>query len=349
MEWRSRTVMAGSAAFVAVVLAALLWQHESTNADTPESAAARPARSSVVTGPAPPTAVWYDAAGLHHGTSVRPVAIDGPPVSLALVTDGVVYEEAGSLDIWYQPWSGTPRRIGSGTIQGSRLFIGPGSDPRGTTAAWFDGDTLVMYDTGRGVEIARKPQPERRPSLDYENAMGSRIEYVDANRVVWMARTGSTFSFDRRSGSVTRLSREVMGQPYFVDVFPGLRAANANDERYPEVLLTRDDGKLVFHGGVGYDAARFSPDGRYLAVIDEPAESGFYAPAVVDTRTGQRSVPVRSTRYPWMGWAYDDTLMYLQQDPDDRHWGRGSLRVYDARTHRTTAVDSPGDVVLPAN
>jgi hypothetical protein len=351
MQWSRRTTMQATAAVVVVLLAVLLWQLVGSGASEPSVARERPAPTPTgptATGPAPPDAVWYDAAGLHHGATVRPIAIDTPPVSLALVRGGVVYEEEGSLEIWYQPWSGVPRRIGTGTYLGSQLFIGPGSDARGTTAAWFDRETLVMYDTARGVVLARKREPDRRPTLNYENAMGSRIDYVDRKRVVWTTQT-VVYSFDRRSGSTRILSRQAQGAPYLVDLVPGLRAANANDERYPEVLLTRDGGKLVFHGGVGYDPIRFSPDGRYLVVIEEPAESGVYAPLVVDTRTGRSVVPVRSTTYPWVGWAYGHTLMYLQQDPDERHWGRGNLITYDARTRAVQHVTSPGDVVLPAN
>src|ERR1700712_2557559 len=343
-----RTAVQATAAVVVVLIGVLLWQRGVVGADVPRDTTPRLSAKAPVTGPAPADAVWYDAAGLHHGATVRPIAIDTPPVSLALVRGGVVYEEEGSLEIWYQPWSGGPRRIGTGTYLGSELFIGPGSDARGTTAAWFDRETLVMYDTARGAVLARKREPDRRPTLNYENAMGSRIDYVDRNRVFWTTQT-VVYSFDRRSGSTRVVSRQAQGAPYLIDLVPGLRATNANDERYPEVLLTRDGGKLVFHGGVGYDPIRFSPDGRYLVVIEEPAESGVYAPLVVDTRTGRRVVPVRSTTYPWVGWAYGHTLMYLQQDPDERHWGRGNLITYDARTRAVQHVTSPGDVVLPAN
>ena len=344
---RRHRVWVGAAVVVLVaVLAGVVVLRLPLGGGGPQPAGAAPDHR-VRTVPPPPTAVWYDDAGLHHGTAVTPIAIDTPPVSLALVRDGVVYAEEGTLEVWYQPWSGPPRRIGTAATEGSSLFIGPGSDPRGTTAAWFDGDTLVMFDTGRGVELARSPQPGRRATLSYQNAMGARFDYVDRSRVVWSTRTGEVWSFDRRGGRVRSLGREVRGRSYLVDTFPGLRALNANDERWPEVLLTRR-GRLLFHGGVGYDPVRFSPDGRYLVVIDEPAEAGFYGPTVVDTSTARRVVPARSQRYPWVGWAYGDTLMFLQQDPAERHWGRGRLLVHDARTHRTRIVASHGTVVLPA-
>jgi hypothetical protein len=348
---RRRRAATAVVAVVAVVLMVLLLPRTFVRGDHPQPIGPPKEPHSIRTGVA--NAVWYDAAGLHHGDTVVDLAPGVTPWSLALVQDGVLYRDGGSSDIWYRPWSGKARVVGqsAATPSGSGVALGPGSDAQGTTAAWFDDDDLVMYDTDTGAEIARKSQPGRLPLVNRENAMGTRIDYVDRERVVWSAGDGGIYSFDRPSGAVTELGRYTTGQPYVVDVVPGLRATNSNGRQLAEVRLTTEDGTLLYHGGVGTDPFRFSPDGRYLVVIAEPtaaSPAASYGPVVVDTESGRPAVPMKSRTYPWIGWSYGHTLMYLQQRKEDE-FGAGRLVVYDATTHKARYVATRGTVVLPAN
>ena len=84
--------------------------------------------------------VWYDAKGLHRGDVVEqtPVEIgrqDGDTMqgALALVRSGAVYLDPATGDVWFHPWGGEPRIVGHDSA------AGPGGDPSGDTAAWFEG------------------------------------------------------------------------------------------------------------------------------------------------------------------------------------------------------------------
>ena len=144
-------------------------------------------------GSVPNGAVWADADGLHLGHRVIALPFNAqerlcgeglfgrcsPFTSLALVSGGVVYDHAHR--IWYQPWSGKPTVIGEADDArrrqtGNNLRWGPPGDPDGTTAAWFDGTELVMYDTASGTGLARAGQPAGSlPGPVRENGHGNYI------------------------------------------------------------------------------------------------------------------------------------------------------------------------------
>ena len=101
-------------------------------------------------------AVWYNSdAGLHRDDVVEVTAVPlADPTSdrgshLSLVRTGALYLDPASDDVWFHPWGGEPRVVGSGSA------AGPGGDPEGDLAAWFEGSELVVYDAFDGAEVAR--------------------------------------------------------------------------------------------------------------------------------------------------------------------------------------------------
>ena len=122
--------------------------------------------------------------------------------------------------MWFQPWKGSVRAIGEGSVRG------PAGDPDGTTAVWFDGTELVMYDTVAGEELARATPPEpaggpwedeyTMPSPQAENAHGNLIVDVTAEEVTWLAPAGR-YHFDRPSARISLTSME----SYDLDIHEG--------------------------------------------------------------------------------------------------------------------------------
>ncbi len=294
-------------------------------------------------------AVWYDDAGLHHGGTVVDLAIDTAPVSLVLVQGGVLYCDDHTADIWYQPWHGRPHIIGHSEPSPNVIPVGPASDPQGTTAAWFDSETLIMYDTEHGKELARAHEPESRtPGGFRQNAMGNLIYYVDPDRVVW-SNGSRVFSYDRASGATTVVGSSPGDTPALEDVGDGLSASTVDHGN--RNLVVRDDaGQVVFSGPTLSGPVEFSPDGRYVAAIDDGAPQGTrYGPTVGDLTTGDTSDPPQSnTTYPYIGWAYGHTLMYLSfEQADGFDDFSGTLVTYDPRTQRAVTLPHRGTVVIP--
>jgi hypothetical protein len=319
---RQRTLgvtLAAAAVAAAVGIGVLLVPHPSSE-PTP---APRPPKA-VATGTPPSTAVWYDADGLHRGTRVYAVPGTAAPISIALVRGGAVYLVPSTLHIRYQPWHGVARDLGHGSREAGWL-LGPGSDPEGSTAAWFDGPDLVMYDTARHTEIARVPEPGRRVMPYYENEFGTRFHYVDGRRVVWDAQDGRTLGYDRVTGRTTTVT------------------PRSSDGQSPDV--TRAGGTLRVSGASGNGPVRFSPDGRYLVSLDD---TGAAVTPVVEAADGTSWRAVASTTDASVGWGYGHTLMYLQSGGTGQFDDPAPLLVYDARTRQVVAVEHRGEVILPA-
>ena len=86
------------------------------------------------------------------------------------VTDaGVVYDK-GDGSVWFTD-GGRPRQIAAQACDGSKGSIGPtvATGNGGPWAVWFDCSpgqdwTLVVFDTGSGIEVARQPIPSCRPT-----------------------------------------------------------------------------------------------------------------------------------------------------------------------------------------
>lgn len=258
--------------------------------------------------------VWYDAKGLHRGSVVErtPIEIsqrvgeDSVEGALALVRSGAVYVDPWTGDVWFHPWGGKPRIVGRDSD------AGPGGDPNGDTAVWFEGSDannagpgeLVIYDTAAGREISRTRQAlgVSQSSGDHYPA-GNRFLQVSADRVVWSA-WAETYSHDVRT-QVT----SVLGDPkerWPADVHDGivvlgedrgivLRAPGRAEQRHPD---------LESH-------LRLSPSGSFLLAVEGTDER--HGAAVVDTETGDLwRVP--NDAYPWIAWSYGDIAMVDTQD-----------------------------------
>ena len=164
--------------------------------------------------------VWYDAAGLHHGDLVEQTAVEllapGNEVTagggvLTLVRTGALYRDPASDDVWFHPWGGQPR------IVGSQSTNGPAGDVQGDLAAWFEGDELVVYDTVRDSEVLRSTQEPVVNWSAHEHLSGNGFQHVSVDEVVWRSEAG-VHRLDMASGDV-----EVL----WVDPSDGVRALAA--------------------------------------------------------------------------------------------------------------------------
>ncbi|MGH8894198.1 MAG: hypothetical protein ACRDWY_12995 [Actinomycetes bacterium] len=259
--------------------------------------------------------VWYDAKGLHRGDVVEqtPVKLVEPEQvvapgqvkpqrgALALVRSGAVYLDPATGDVWFHPWGDDPR------IVGHNSEAGPGGDPNGDTAAWFEGSDalnagpreLVVYDTATGREISRTSQSHGviYASGDHYPA-GNGFRQVSAERVVWTSGP-KTYSHDVRTQSTSEAKapkeRHLADVHGDVEVFGDgsalvMKAPGRAEERYPE---------LETH-------VRLSPSGNYVLAVEGTEER--HAAAIVDTRTGELwRVP--KDVYPWIAWSYGDIAM----------------------------------------
>lgn len=220
---RRRTV---SVAFTAAVVTAIVTATalvSGRDVSAPDPAHLVP--SAPVTG----VPVWYDAAGLHRGDEVVQTAVKlfqarGEILSvLALVRTGALYVDPVGHDVWFHPWNGQPRVVGQGSVSG------PGGDPQGDVAAWFEGAELVVYDTARGAEISRTAEA---PVLDrafrkyvggYEHVVGNGFMHVSAAEVVWRSEVG-THRLDVATGTSTFLQQgPPTANPRLEDVSNGTR------------------------------------------------------------------------------------------------------------------------------
>lgn len=254
--------------------------------------------------------VWYDTNGLHRGDVVEQTAVeisqqvgeDSVEGALALVRSGAVYLDPWTGDVWFHPWGGKPR------IVGHNSEAGPGGDPNGDTAAWFEGadqlnagpGELVVYDTATSREISRTTQPHgvTQSSGDHYPA-GNRFLQVSAERVVWSA-WAKTYSHDVRTGSTSVIKAPLADVHDHVEVFSDgsalvLRVPGRAEQRYPE---------LESH-------VRLSPSGNYVLAVEGTKKR--HGAAIVDTRTGELwRVPKNA--YPWIAWSYGDFALLDTND-----------------------------------
>ena len=254
--------------------------------------------------------VWYDAVGLHRGDVAEQTPVDllqperpfeGGVIpgrgALALVRSGAVYLDPARGDVWFHPWGGEPQ------IVGHNSEAGPGGDPTGDTAVWFEGSDeseagpgeLVIYDTAAGREISRTTQAHgvTQSSGDHYPA-GNRFLQVSAERVVWSA-LDKTYSHDVRTQTTS------VAKSYLADAHDDMQVLGADrgivlrvpgraDERFPE---------LESH-------LRLSPSGNYVLAVEGTDER--HGAVIVDTRTGQLwRVP--KNVYPSLAWSYGDIAM----------------------------------------
>src|SRR5262245_65112219 len=92
-------------------------------------------------------------------------------------------------------------------IVGRNSEAGPGGDPNGDTAVWFEGSDalnagpgeLVVYDTATGREISRTGQRRGVSETSGDHyPPGNRFLEVSAKRVVWTSGS-KTYSHDVRT------------------------------------------------------------------------------------------------------------------------------------------------------
>jgi hypothetical protein len=196
----------------------------------------------VVVGAVP---VWYDAKGLHRGDVVEQTPV--PPMTpaqvadlstsdefqltpgngvLALLRSGALYLDPATGDVWFHPWGGDPRIVGHNSIWG------PGGDPNGDTAAWFEGPyaqdggpgELVVYDTATGRVISRTQESHAAESGCCEHrAPENSFLDVSAKRVVWDSGP-KTYSHHVRTRTTRVVHLSELKLPGGPEQYPNLEA-----------------------------------------------------------------------------------------------------------------------------
>ena len=297
--------------------------------------------------------VWYDAAGLHHGRRVEPTAVrlfvapegmDEPWQGggvLALVRRGALYRDPVTADVWFHPWGGRPRVVG-------RSETGPGGDPSGDAAAWFDGGHLVVFDTARGRQISRTDEPPVVPYSGREHvSAGNGFKHVSADEVVWVSQ-GSGAAVVRRldvaSGKSTVLWTHPGGERFLEDVHGATRiwtgtADGAVSSALVGVVAGRPERRFPSLEPMG----RLSATGRF--VLSDARE--VHGAAIADVRSGATwSLLPGEGFYAWIAWAYDDLALVLVE-PD--RGGPDVLLGCRVATRTCDELPSQGKVLLPTS
>ena len=261
--------------------------------------------------------VWYDAEGLHRGNVVeqfpeesRLSDMDNRDVvgALALVRSGALYQDPGTRSVWFHPWGGEPR------IVGDNVVAGPGGDPEGDTAAWFDGSELVVYDTAENREISRTSQPNpAQPNClgmcDEHYAAGSKFLLVSDERVVWSNNPGgNTHSHDVTTGITSVIEQRV------IDFHDDLTAHEATALRYRNiqrgVVVRMPDGVERLYPDLE-PRARLSPDGSYLLGVELTKDR--HGAAIVDVKTGEMW-RAAGDGYHLFAWSYGDIALVQTEE-----------------------------------
>lgn len=319
--------------------------------------------------------VWYDAAGLHHGDKVERTGVPLRPhwssdrsrlPHLALVRTGAVYADPRTDDVWFHPWGGRPRVIGHGAASG------PGGDPQGDIAVWFDGWHLMVYDTARHRVVSRTREVAgvEAGSDSVEHVMHSNgFVHVSAHEVVWRSPDGlgrrdldtgtSVLPWQPRppAAAVAIHARNVnYGQVDSHGVPPLLDKSAVNAVWLAAVPVKGRDGEFrprMFVQGPGTAQTplrgldfpgRLSPDGRWLLTAatadDRPGV------AITDVRTGARWKPFAKSVYAFFSWTYGDVaVMRIHRETDpDLSW---QLVACHAGRRTCEPLRSRGDVLLP--
>ena len=260
--------------------------------------------------------VWYDAEGLHRGdvveeTPVEIVRLDDQTLAgaLALVRTGAVYLDPATYDVWFHPWGGEPRIVGHDSE------AGPGGDPNGDTAAWFEGSDalepgpgeLVVYDTAAGREISRTSVAQGVSNCSGicgdHYPTGNGFLQVSAERIYW---TSGAASFTHDVESQTTSEVESSDGRYVIDVHDDVEVLGENGD----VVVTAPGRAEETYADLETHV-RLSPSGNYVLASELTEDR--HAAATVDTRTGELWRVPRN-RYPWIAWSYGDIAMVDQED-----------------------------------
>lgn len=256
--------------------------------------------------------VWYDARGLHRGDVVEQTPVPVGTVfqdmggALALVRSGALYVARSSGDVWFHPWGGVPR------VVGRHSTTGPGGDPSGDTAAWFERSELVVYDTAAGREIARATPPGSArycaPTCGEHYEAGNTFLQVSAERVVWNGGPSTVaVTYDVRTGASTLNEVAVTDMHDGVTVFTDLPTGGRS------VILSapdRDDTRLPDLE----PRARLSPSGDYLLAIEGQHGGTHHGAVIIDIGTGETWYPA-AEGYHWISWSYGDlALIHTEEE-----------------------------------
>ena len=290
--------------------------------------------------------VWYDAKGLHRGdvvehTPVKIGKLDGDVLSgaLALVRGGAVYLDPATRDVWFHPWGGEPHVVGHNSS------VGPGGDPNGDTAAWFESSgagfdplepgpgELVVYDTAAGRAISRSMEPEGPVSLSGDhNPPGNTFVQVSAERVVWTS-ARSTYVHDLRKRTTSVI--DVAAPDYVLDVHDRVEVVR---EMAPgsSVVVLRTPGRAEQRYPGLEPRGRLSPSGNYLLSVE--GTETVHAAAIVDIRTGDLWVPRNA--YPWIAWSYGNVALVDVED---------ALLACDATRRMCETLPAERPFLMPTN
>ena len=237
--------------------------------------------------------------GLHRGDVVeqtpikigQPGTMDTQTGALALVRSGALYWTPRRATCGSTPGTASPRIVGHDSE------AGPGGDPNGDIAAWFEGSDadalpagpgeLVVYDTAAGREISRTDAVPWRGLT----VVNSSPRVTDSCRSPPSASSGApgddVYSHDVRSGTTSVVEApENLSSPDVLDVHDQievfweeagesssvvLRVPGRADERFPD--LSPD--------------VRLSPSGNYLLAVEVTDTETPPAAVIIDTRTGE--------------------------------------------------------------
>jgi hypothetical protein len=294
--------------------------------------------------------VWYDDAGLHRGNIVEQTPVDLAPQvgqdiekgALALVRTGALYLDPANGDVWFHPWGGDPRIVGHNSL------AGPGADPNGDIAVWFEESELVVYDTDTGRELARNDVPGTRPfvceAMCAEHLpLSNGFTQVSTDRVAWTPIPfGSSMTFyDPQTGEVSIDSDE------YIDVHDN--AAMLSGEKYSPGPVLKVPGQEAVRYRELEPRARFSPSGNYVLSVGSGTHQSHgtvirpHDAVIIDAATGDLWPAPRGIDYPWIAWSYGDIAMVNFGDRQEK------LLACDAaqRTCESFPVERP--ILMPTN
>lgn len=286
--------------------------------------------------------VWYDAAGLHRGHVVEQTAIPLGPSSrgdnalLTLVRTGALYFDRRAGEVWLHPWGGRPRVVGTS-------WSGPSGDPESDTAAWFEGDEIVVYDTAAGQEVVRMTAPEVRAHNQMEHInSGNGFLRVSSDEVAWLTKT-PVQTVVRLDLDTLEISEHVGARPeegeFLVDLYGEVEAWSSSNTEGIDLFDPDDFAQYLTLEPM----ARFSPDGRFLLA----ASAAPHGISVLDLDSGRTDrMPERSAYYAWLSWSYGHTAVISLRTFDG---GSGLLLACDAASRGCEHLEEEdGELLLPS-
>jgi hypothetical protein len=295
--------------------------------------------------------VWYDDAGLHRGDVVEPTPVDltlqttkgeDPVVgALALVRNGAVYSDPATGEVWFHPWGGRPRIVGSGSS------AGPGGDPNGYTAAWFEGTELVVFDTAQAMEVSRTALTSTAATCQafcVEHIRGNGFLQVSSDRVAWTSEAGPATSAHIYRW---RTAEDAFVQARLLDVHDSAMLLWGVTSGAPdELILTGPESATDRHDELAH-RGRFSPTGEYVLSVfgDEAQRSGA---AILNTSTGD-VWHVPNSGWPWLAWSYGDIALVDRQLWVAGHYRWGDMLACDATSQTCERLQVERPILMPTS